>query len=345
MRMNLQIINPLTHPGYDDMVLAAGGSFFHTSFWARVLHDSYSYRPCYLTEIHDGKVATLVPLMEVRSFLTGRRGVSLPFTDYCEPIIADQDAGRDILEFLRAFGESEKWKHWELRGGELLQGQTPFSSFYYRHLLGLSIDVDAVYAQLNSSTKRNIKKASREGVSVIQSNSLDAIKTFYQLHCLTRKKHGLPPQPFHFFQKLYDHVISQDHGQVFLAKHQGKTIAGAVFLQFGNEAIYKFGASDTKYLNLRPNDLVMWEAIQRYSRNGCKRFCFGRTDHDDVGLRQFKSGWGAEETVVRYFTYDIRKREFRSRKASVTSVPTMIFRRMPIPLSKCIGRALYRHVG
>jgi hypothetical protein len=327
------------------MVLASGGSFFHTSFWARVLHDSYNYRPCYLTRVHNGAFTALLPLMEVRSFLTGRRGVSLPFTDYCDPIMSDQDTLQETLGFLKAHGGREKWKYWELRGGELLKDQAPFSSFYYRHILKLSPDVDVLYSQLKGSTKRNIKKASREGVSVYQSNSLDAVKMFYRLHCMTRKKNGVPPQPFYFFERINDHIISRGHGQVLLAAHQGKTIAGAIFLHFGNEAIYKFGASDSSYLHLRPNDLVMWEAIQWYCRSGYTRFCFGRTDADDAGLRQFKNGWGAEETVIRYFTYDIRRKAFRSGKASGVSVPAMIFRRMPVPLSQCIGRALYRHVG
>ncbi len=345
MRMNLQIINPLTHPGYDDMVLAAGGSFFHTSFWARVLHDSYGYRPCYLTEIHDGKVATLVPLMEVRSFLTGKRGVSLPFTDYCEPIIADQDAGRNILEFLQAYGEREKWKHWELRGGERFWNKTPVSSFYYRHFLKLSTDVDAVFAKLKSSTKRNIEKAIREKVTVTHTNTLEAVKTFYHLHCLTRKKHGVPPQPFHFFQLVYDHIISRGHGQVVLAFHRGNAIAAAVYLHFGNEALYKFGASDSKYLHVRPNDLLMWEAIQWYCRKGYTQFCFGRTEPENEGLRQFKKGWGAEETVIRYFRYSVRNKEFRTEPASSAAISPMIFRRMPIFLATLVGKALYRHVG
>ena len=327
------------------MVLASGGSFFHTSFWARVLHDSYGYRPCYPTRVHNGAFTALLPLMEVRSFLTGRRGVSLPFTDYCDPIISDQDTVQDMLGFLKAYGGREKWKYWELRGGELLRDQAPFSSFYYRHVLKLSPDVDALYSQLKSSTKRNIKKASREGVSVFQNNSLEGIKMFYRMHCLTRKKNGVPPQPFYFFERIYDHIISRDHGQVLLAAHQGKTIAGAIFLHFGNEAIYKFGASDRSYLHLRPNDLVMWEAIQWYCRSGRTRFCFGRTDADDEGLRQFKSGWGAEEQTIKYIKYDLKNKTYLRGKTHISGYHNALFRKMPIPLLKAAGYVLYRHMG
>jgi hypothetical protein len=342
----LEILDPIGYPEWDDLLLSSPGySFFHTSFWARVLCDSYDYRPHYLTRIHDNKLDVLVPVMEVRSFLTGRRGVSLPFTDYCEPIISDHGNRQDMLAFLKAHGEREKWKYLELRGGADLLGKVPFSSFYYRHILQLSTDVDTIYAHLKSSTKRNIRKAVREDVVVTRSNTLEAVITYYKLHCLTRKKHGFPPQPFLFFQRIFDHIISRDHGQVALADYQGKTIAGAVYLHFGNEAIYKFGASDCRFLHLRPNDLLMWETIQWYCRNGYTRFCFGRTDPDNEGLRQFKNGWGAEEKVIRYFKYDVNRKEFKTEKPSNAAISTMIFRRMPIFFSRLVGRALYRHVG
>ena len=74
-----KIIDPLTAVNYDEMLLSTpGASFFHTSAWARVLVESYRYTPIYFAEISNDQLSTLVPLMEIRSVLTGNRGVSLP---------------------------------------------------------------------------------------------------------------------------------------------------------------------------------------------------------------------------------------------------------------------------
>jgi lipid II:glycine glycyltransferase (peptidoglycan interpeptide bridge formation enzyme) len=250
-----------------------------------------------------------------------------------------------MLAVLKNHGEREQWKYLELRGGSDLLGDAPSSASYYRHDLELYADTDKLYRNVKDSNKRNIRKAQREGVTIARSRELDAVRTFYQMHCLTRKKHGVPPQPASFFERLYDHVIRPGHGQVILAAHLGRIIAGAVYLHFGREAVYKFGASDSRYLHLRPNDLIMWEAIQWYCREGYARFCFGRTEPDNEGLRQFKSGWGAEEKVIRYFKYDIRRKEFVVGKAARASVSAMIFRRMPAPLLRIAGAMLYRHMG
>ena len=92
-------IDPLEYPNWDDLLLTNDQStFFHTSAWARVLHESYNYKPLYFTSIDDGKISVLIPIMEIRSFITGRRGVSLPFTDYCKPIVPDTNHSPKIMD-------------------------------------------------------------------------------------------------------------------------------------------------------------------------------------------------------------------------------------------------------
>ncbi len=81
MGMELTIIDPLTYPGWDQLMLKTDScSFFHTSHWARVLNESYNYTPVYFTAINDtGGISALIPCMEVNSRITGKRGVSIPF--------------------------------------------------------------------------------------------------------------------------------------------------------------------------------------------------------------------------------------------------------------------------
>ena len=92
--ITVEIINPLQFTGWDELLLTQPEStFFHSSHWARVLYDTYGYKPLYFTVRDNDKLSALVPVMEIDSFLTGKRGVSLPFTDFCEPIIRDDIQG------------------------------------------------------------------------------------------------------------------------------------------------------------------------------------------------------------------------------------------------------------
>ncbi len=282
--------------------------------------------------------------MEVNSFLTGKRGVSLPFTDYCQPILSDKTDFQEIIDDLITYGKKAGWKYIEWRGGEAyFQDMTP-SSFYYGHTLDLTDNEQDLLSSFRSSTKRNIKKAISEGVNVEICNSMESVRAFYRVNCITRKHHGLPPQPFLFFKKIFDHVISKGHGLLVLATYAKRVIAGAVYFHIGNKAIYKYGASDKKYQRLRPNNLVMWEAIKWFARKDLRTLSFGRTDPENEGLLQFKRGWGTMEHTIRYYKYDLAKKAFIE-KDKTLKTSYGLFKKMPSPLLKLAGSLLYRHVA
>ncbi|GMT46722.1 MAG: hypothetical protein IEMM0007_0288 [bacterium] len=346
MSLNLKIINPINYNNWDELLLSTNNySFFHTSYWARVLHESYGYRPLYFSVIDNGSLRFSLPLMEIKSRLTGRRGVSLPFTDYCEPIINEDIHFQDILDHLIEYGKQAGWKYIEMRSLRNMSENIPPSLEYYGHTLRLSKDEDLIYSQFRSSTQRNIKKATSQGVRVAVFRTLEGVSEFYRLNCLTRKMHGIPPQPWEFFRKTYDHIISGDHGRVILASYKGVTIAGAVYFHFGTKTLFKYGASDKKYQYLRANNLVMWEAIREYCNKGYKTFCFGRTEPENKGLRQFKNGWGASEKIIRYYRYDFKRNHFVNGNPHVSGLHNKLFNKMPIPLLKLVGSKIYKHVG
>jgi hypothetical protein len=343
---NIQIINPINYNGWDDLLLATQDySFFHTSYWARVLAESYGYEVCYFADIDKDRLVGLIPLMGINSMLTGRRGVSLPFSDYCEPIAAEEERYRELFHDINNFGRKSAWRYVELRGGSrFFQDKSP-SSQYCGHILELAENGEKLLSSFRSSTRRNIKKAIRQGVEVHLSKSPDSLKEFYRLHCATRKYHGVPPQPRYFFNSIYDHIISQGHGMVILASYNKKIISGAVFFHFGDKAIYKYGASDRDYLHMRANNLVMWKAIEYYAGDGYKTFCFGKTDYDNKGLMQFKDGWNTEKVKITYYKYNIISQNFEVNRSKLYRHSTYMFKRMPNVLLKSIGILLYKHMA
>ena len=351
MPEEIDVIDPLGRSGWDDLVLSSPNySFFHSADWARVLHEAYGYKPVYISIGRSGKIAAVIPCMEVKSILTGTRAVSLPFSDYCEPIVLDGDAGREAIEDLIGrlfdYGKQAAWRSIDLRWDTVALQQAPPSFTCYGHTIDLTDTESQAFSKLRDSTRRNIKKAIGEGVKVEVFDSMSALREFYRLNCLTRKAHGLPPQPFRFFEKVYEHVVAKGKGIVVLASHQGANVAGAVYVHLGQKAIYKYGASDRGFQHLRANNLVMWEAIRWYSGRGFRSLCLGRTERTNPGLLQFKRGWNAQERAIRYYRYDVRRESFVTEAAaSRSNGGNSLFRRMPIPLLRMTGSVLYRHIG
>ena len=343
--MEVEIINPIEYPGWDDLLLTNDqSSFFHTSAWASVLVESYSYTPLYFTIIEAGKLSALIPLMEIKSFLTGKRGISLPFTDYCTPISGSSDQLKTLTDKLIDYGKQAAWLHLEFRGGMNYLEKSTASATFVSFLLDLSGGKQKIFKRFRDSTRRNIKKAVKENIRVTFENTWQSVETFYRLNSITRKHHGVPPQPKRFFKKVFEHIISKDKGIVAIASHRGIPVAGAVFFHFGEKVLFKYGASIRKFHHLRPNNLLMWEAIKHYLQKGCQYFCFGKTETNNKGLIQFKKGWGPRERFIYYYTYDLASDEFIAQKKAFKSSYNFV-RLMPEPLLKLAGNMLYRHVG
>jgi len=342
----LQRVNPLEESGWDAALESyPASSIFHTAAWAAVLQASYGYTPVYFALRESGRFRALLPLMEVDSWLTGKRGVSLPFTDDCEPLCSDAGALAGVLQKVMEYARERDWNYLECRGGKEFFADAPASTAFYGHRLMLAGGEEAMFSKVESAVRRAIRKAEKGGVSVEFSQSLDAMRTFYDLHCKTRNRHGLPPQPFRFFHNIHDHILSKNHGFVVLARYQQVPVASAVYIHWGKNAIYKYGASDETFQHLRANNLVMWEAIKWYGRNGFQQLHFGRTSFTNEGLRRFKLGWGTEEHSIEYVRYDRRKDGFVTVKDGSSGWHSHVFNMMPGFLSRLVGSVLYKHMA
>jgi len=325
-------------------------SIFHSREWCEVLQKTYGYEPRYFTAINEDKFRVLFPMMLVKSILTGKRLVSLPFSDYCEPLVENSNNLDELFNSLLN-GLQKNINYVELRGGVSILKDRPRFSSGYSHKLDLNLGEENLFANLRSSNKRNIKKAIRKDIEVKFSKDFRSIIDFYNLNIITRKRHGLPPQPFKFFRNIGDILIPRGFCEVAESVYNDKVIASCVFLTFGKKVLYKFGASDYTYQNLRANDLLFWEAIKRYAQFGYNELCFGRTSAQSESLRQFKMGWGVNELPSPYFRYIMKTNKFESSSKFSLDSPgevgyhNYIFKHTPKPILKLIGNVTYRHIG
>jgi len=342
---NVGVVNPLKSSDWNQMLLGCGqGTIFHSANWARLLADSYGYHPAYFLLSKPGAFIGCLPVMEVDSILTGRRGVCLSFSDFCGSLVGGPDEFRMLFESVLGLGRVSGWRYVEFRGERFLNRELP-SKVFAHHIIELSHDERLMHSRLRESNARNIRKAVKEGVAVEITESLQGVQDFYRLHCLTRKRHGVPPQPSSFFNKLHEHVISKGFGFTALARHNQAVVAGVICLHFGTSAVYKYGASDLRFQHLRANNLVLWEAIKRCAHDGFESFSLGRTGLHDEGLLAFKDGWGGVRSVINYHRYDFATNQF-VQKADRDREPFRdLFRKLPVNVLTMLGKLAYRHMG
>lgn len=162
-------------------------------------------------------------------------------------------------------------------------------TFFSRHTVALDLTDDDIWMHQISSKNRNmIRKAEKEGVSIIES---DDYETFRKLYNGTMS--DLHAEDFYFFPPEYYSEYKQtfkDESLLCLAIYDGKVIAGSMFMYSDDYAHYHLSARDREYSRYAANNLILWYGIQKAKERGCKWLHFGggTTGEEDDSLLKFK---------------------------------------------------------
>jgi lipid II:glycine glycyltransferase (peptidoglycan interpeptide bridge formation enzyme) len=318
-------------------------NIFHHPAWINLLEKCYHYQAFLVTFEEEGKICSGVPMMFVKSQLTGKRLISIPFSDYCIPL-SNNDfylncLTEKLIQLSHEFKDIPIQLRWQYPQHPMLSNNTP----YVFHTLQLNPDVELVAKGFHPTHRRNIRIAQEKGIRIEMGTETKQLKEFYKLHLQTRRRQGVPIQPWNFFQLLGEELFKRDLGFVLLAYKDEQCIAGGVFLNWNKTLTYKFGASLPEYQAWRPNNLLFWSAIRWGCENGFKIFDLGRTDLENKGLIRFKKGWGTDEMQLVYTNLSNKLLSTSSKRFS--HVMETVIQNSPAWVCRATGELLYKHFG
>ena len=264
------------------------------------------------------------------------------------------DTPADIPSLLAALAqdcEKDKQAYAEIRPLCSLDGIGPLFSntaAYCFHVLNLEPALETLFLNFHKdSTQRKIRRAEREGLTEQVGRSDSLFEGFYRLQLLTRRRHGVPPQPRIWFRNLIDRF--GEALQIRLAFKGDQPIAGILTLRHKNSLVYKYGCSDAESNNLGGMHLLFWRAIQEAKASGLQQFDLGRSDTDNHGLITFKDRWGAKQSTLNYLRHAGSGRSLsdpkRSKSGWKSRLAKEVFARAPNGLLSVAGNFLYKHVG
>jgi CelD/BcsL family acetyltransferase involved in cellulose biosynthesis len=330
----------------------ASETFYLMPEWLELISRLYGYKLLPLGLRNEaGQLCGFLPLCLVQNRPRSRRLVAFPFSDYC-PLLADSaEHAQELLDQALALTADQRADCLELRCGpnELLQADSRFvtSDLYVRWLLPLAKEAQMMWSQLRKPVQRQVRKAAQLGVQVRLAERREEMLRYYQLHLRTRcKKHGLPAQPRRFFLELWETFARSGRLRLWLAEYEGQPIAGMIFLAAGGTLRYAYGASHEGYLQLAPNNLLMWQAIEQACNEGFRVLDLGRTACANQGLMEFKRRWGAEKVPLPYYYYPRQAGPVStSEESRVYRLLTSCWRVLPLQVSGPLGGLLYRYLG
>lgn len=280
-------------------------TFFHTSYWLNIIGKVYKLKSHHIILKYKDKNLLAMPLF------TSKEAVHSPFiADYGGACINQNysentqliKAGFNML--FKEIAKISKEKHapvvyvrgrYDNKIQNDLLAEAGFKSIatYLTYVLSDFYDVENILSTFNTSSRRGVRRALREGVIIEPITSENsALEDYVRLHAITKRKHGSEPFSEQFFELLS--TIPNENIDILIARYNDICIAGMIVFIHNNRIHIFDNCSDPDYLKLKPNNLLYHTIIEKAKRERME-VDFGRTSPDHKGLREFKEGWGGSE--------------------------------------------------
>ena len=188
---------------------------------------------------------------------------------------------------------------------------------------------EELLAKMRKTTRYELKKAQKLGITIQTSFNVDDIDGFYERQIQTAKRQGFVPFSKKFLKEQFRVFSSNNSALLYQAYHEKKLLAEAFIIFYGSEATYHYGASTDEGRKFPGAYLLQWEAILEAKRRGQKRYNFWgvvkpeQTKHRFYGVSIFKRGFGGEDVayvhaqdlviaplryMINYFFENLRKK-------------------------------------
>ncbi|WP_197466602.1 peptidoglycan bridge formation glycyltransferase FemA/FemB family protein [Brachybacterium sp. sponge] len=160
---------------------------------------------------------------------------------------------------------------------------------------------EEVLAGMTRAWRKNIRKAEREGVVVIDGTRED-LPTVQRLYAETAARQGFSAQPLEYFESMWDALAGDQPGtfHLHLALHEGDVLAANGTARAGGHAQGVFAARGDLRRQLKAANALYAEIIHGAIAEGADQLDIGgvaetlEADGPEAGLLVFKADMGGE---------------------------------------------------
>lgn len=334
MDLALERLHTIPPDVYAAVEVMAGATLYHKQPWHKVLESSLGWRiQAYVDFDATGALSFFLPFVEKRS-LSGRRSlISLPLSHYVPAL------GR--VPHTPSAKAPPLFQHADAPIG--WSGAVDESRVITRLHMGADETAEALTDRFGKNLKRYVKRAKKAGYTVAVENAPEALSAFSRLQAETRRKQGSPTFPRNFFHVLARHM-APDFRLHLVRTTSGAAVAGIVFLDDGESAIYGYGASvdDRDVWRDGVNQLAMSHAIQSAMERGRRTIDFGATPKLLTDLIRYKERWGGISEDLHYCAIGTNVPAQPDRESLPLRLASDILKRLPLPVFQAISPTLLK---
>ncbi len=168
----------------------------------------------------------------------------------------------------------------------------------------VSLDREIVYVDLawpperlwaesySHACRKNINRASREGLRIFQATTADHIREFSRVYEHTMARNDASGRYFfapEYFEAFFETM--PENACFMLAEYRGSVIAGTLYLHDDVDVYSYLGGAHQEFQQVRPTNAVVHETIQWAQSAGKQRLILGGGYRPDDGIFRFKASF------------------------------------------------------
>jgi len=311
--------------------------------WLHVLHEGLGHEP-YLLEAQEGdRCVGLLPLAAVKSLLFGRFLVSLPYLNWAGVVADHPDVAAALVDRAVALADELDVDHLELRHEKELvhRALTERLDSKANMRLSISAGADAVWNQLKSVVRTQIRKGQNQGFE-IEWGGRALLNEFYDVFAQNMRDLGTPVYGKDLFRGVL-RALGSD-AELCIVRLSGRPVAAALAVHARGITEVPSASVERQYRSTAANSFMYWELIRRAIDRGQATFDFGRSTIDS-GTYAFKKKWGAtaEPAVWQYYRRRGRVADIRPDGGRYDRLIS-VWKRIPVPITRLIGPWIVRGI-
>lgn len=321
---------------------------FHAPQWHQFVEDVYGHRCLYWAATVERRILGILPVTVVRHPLAGTKMVALAYQMHSGMPLG---TGEEIQEFLidaaLSAARRKQARYLEIRtrgkiealdrlgfvspDPELVVTTTP--------LAGLRL------SQIRRGHRGEVRYASRRGVTVAESNSMDDLRQFYRLYLHESRALGVPRPGWSFYRALKEN-LGESCRLLTATAESGEMLGALLLLDDGINVFARDGAySSPAALRLKIGKALFWRALEDAAGRGNQSFHFGISWVRNEGLIKWKEGWNGTTRPIYQYSYSFGSRSPTSDSYfSGFRLAKAIWRRLPMPVAERLGHQVTRWI-
>ncbi|MCB0460431.1 MAG: GNAT family N-acetyltransferase [Flavobacteriaceae bacterium] len=299
---NYSLIKPNTEQSsqIERLIDRYDGSVFHEVALNKIVESHFGTDLYYLVD-DCININSFAPVHVIKGKKGAKRYELNPLGDIPYAGFAGNNSPVDLKQLSVGLFESAKYSGFPYPQDKIHKNTGQYA-FGETNMVDLGESEDDIFTAMESSKRRNIRKAIKAGIQVKQYFDVEGFNVFWPILDALHKKLGYSRFTYEYYKKFIDEFSTKKKIFTLIAYKNDQPVSGLLIIGNKNYAHFFKGASD---FNVKPEgqgELIHWEAIKILKESGVRYYDLCNLNKEKLPeIYRFKTG--ISNNIINYTKY------------------------------------------